>query len=78
MAEKEESICGEVIDINYDKEIKQLNLELIKDENGTPIIKFQDWTGDGKDLFSVHIKEAIRLKSVIDSLVVEYLENMKE
>ncbi len=73
---KAKEICGTEKVINYDKKIKKLNLMLAKDEFGCPIIIFQDWTGvDSKDLFRLHIKEAIELKSDIDMLVINYLED---
>jgi poly(3-hydroxyalkanoate) synthetase len=56
-----------------DKRIKELNLELAKDSVGTPLIIIQDWTNE-KDIVRLHIKEAIELKSMIDRLVLDWLE----
>jgi len=74
------AICGETKDIMYDEKIKKLNLELVKDEIGTPLIIFQDWTNerDAKDILTLHIKETIELKSIIDNLVLAYTEDMLE
>lgn len=67
-------ICGSVQEIMYDPKIDKLNLELVI-ANGIPLIVFEDWTEDEtRNLFRLHIKEAIELKSVIDQLVVDYLE----
>lgn len=70
-----ESICGEVIDIMYDKKVKKLNLQLAKNETGAPVIILQDWTkkDESKDLVVLHLKEAIRLKAVIDNLVIDFI-----
>jgi len=69
---------GEVKEIRYDKKIGKLNLMLAED-NGIPLIIFQDWTGDeSKDLFKLHIKEAVELKSIIDNLIISYHELCRE
>ena len=72
-----EEICGEEIQIHYDKKVKKLNLEFAKDNIGSPVILLQDWTvkGTSKHLLTLHIKEAIQLKAVIDSIVVDYFEH---
>jgi hypothetical protein len=68
-----EEISGNSKEILYDKNVQVLNLELCKDKIGTPIIKLQDWSGeDSKDLLTLHINEAIELKSMIDVLVLEW------
>jgi len=66
-------------EIYYDKKIKKLNIELA-DDKGRPLILFQDWTKKSKckTLITLHIKEAIELKSIIDKLVVGYLEDKIE
>jgi len=71
---KKTEICGEVKEIHYDDVIKKLNLELAFDSIGSPIIVFQDWTkyNDSKDLFRLHIKEAVELKSMIDNLIIDW------
>jgi|GEM_PF-3427912 len=73
------NICGEVTDIFYDKDVRKLNLELVKDKIGTPMIIFQNWTGRKcTNLLTLHIKEAIELKSIIDKLVLDYTEHLIE
>lgn len=71
-------ICGETTDIIYDEHISKLNLELALDPIGTPVILFEDWTKKGKELFTLHIKEAIELKGMIDNLVVDYFMYLKD
>ena len=79
-----EEICGEVVEVMCDEKLKKLNLELGVSAIGTPVIIFQDWTEEekSKDFFTLHIKEAIALKSVIDNLIVDWhthqLENAKD
>lgn len=75
MVKKYKLICGHTKEINYDDKIKKINLELAYDNIGTPIIIFGDWTNKGKDLFTLHIKEAVELKSIIDNLIIDYHEN---
>lgn len=75
---KEQDLCGEEKEIFYDTKVKKLNLELCIDKLGTPIIRFQDWTGKkNKSLFQLHLKEAIELKSIIDNLFFDYVEREK-
>lgn len=64
----------------YDNKIKKLNLELGVDRIGTPLIQLQDWTkkNKSKPLVTLHIKEAIELKAVIDNLVFNYLDEDKD
>lgn len=85
----EEEICGEVIVNHFDKKIKALNLELVKVidkfNNFHYQIHFQDWTPVGKsktkvkgtNLVKLHLKDAIKLKSIIDSLIWDAMENEK-
>ena len=75
MKEQLKELCGETKELMYDKKIKLLNLELAIDEIGSPIIIFQDWTEKekSKDLFRLHIKEAIELKAIIENLGNDYL-----
>lgn len=75
MIEKEH--CGETKDLMYDDKVKKLNLELATDKNGSPVIIFQDWTDEenSKELFRIHIKEAMEIKSIMDNLVIDYVEN---
>ena len=77
---KEIEICGEYKELFYDKKVKILNLELAKDSIGSPIIIFQDWTkkNKSKELFRVHIKEAIEIKAIIDNLIIDYYEELLE
>lgn len=68
-------ISGEAIDIHYDKKINKLNIELAMSSLGGPIIIFQDYSNVGKsrDILTLHLKEAIALKSIIDNLVVDFI-----
>ena len=77
---KEIEICGEYKELVYDKKVKILNLELAKDSIGSPIIIFQDWTkkNESKELFMVHIKEAVEIKAMIDNLIISYYEELLE
>lgn len=70
------NVCGEEIDILWDKKVNKLNLELHITKDGCPQIKFQDWTkeGESKDILTIHLREAIKLKSIIDGLVLDYNE----
>jgi len=74
------AICGEVKQLCYDKKVDKLNLELAIDGIGCPVIIFEDWTkkNKSKELFRLHIKEAIELKAVIDNLIFDYVTLEKE
>lgn len=67
-------VCGEVVELWHDSKIKALNAELVVDEMGAPLIILQDWTQENKskDLVRLHIKDAIRLKAVFDSLIHDF------
>jgi uncharacterized protein (DUF2249 family) len=80
MQEKVIRLCGQVKELLYDHKVKNLNLQLVKDNTGSPIIIFEDWTNkeDGKELFRLHIKEAIELKSMIDNLIIDHNSNEKD
>jgi len=65
-------------DIFYDRKVSKLNLQLGTNTRGDPVIIFQDWNGEGEDLLTLHIKEAIELKSMIDVLMIDYLDDLKE
>jgi hypothetical protein len=70
---KIEEISGEYMDCHYSK-VHRLNIELAVDEIGTPILIFEDATKQGKEreLFRLHIKEAINLKSIIDNSIIDW------
>lgn len=74
---KEKNICGEGMDLGFDKKVKKLNLELVhvggnvKAGDGYYAIDLGDWTKSGRHLVRLHILDAIELKSVIDKLVYE-------
>ena len=70
---KYKEVCGEVIELHHDDKIDKLNAELAVDEIGTPVIILQDWTKEGKskDLVVLHVKDAMRLKAVFDSLLID-------
>jgi hypothetical protein len=75
--EKEEDICGEVIDIHHDKKVQKLNSQLVHvggdvtNGDGYYAIDISDWTKESKHLVRLHILDAISLKAVIDKLVFE-------
>jgi hypothetical protein len=74
---KEKDFGGQMLETCYDDNMTQLNLELKKICLGGNfsfyVIDFQNWTGKGKHLFRLHIKEALSLKSMIDELVYDAL-----
>lgn len=87
MKEEKKDICGEVIDLFQDKKINKLNFELAVLNNGTPVIILQDWTKENKsrDLVTLHLKEAVQLKAVIENLLLdatlfnkEYVEELMD
>ncbi len=78
MAERD--ICGEVIDLHHDSKITKLNVQLVheggdvKNGEGCHLIRLENWSKETpKILVTPHIKDAIRLKSVIDGLVYDAL-----
>lgn len=79
--EIEKPICGETVRIFFDKRFEEIDLELIrishdkKSKEGFYAIEFcgTDQKKKSKILLRLHIKEAIRLKSVIDNLVYDSL-----
>lgn len=76
-------VCGHVIDLHHDDKINKLNFELVRmtdkyenfDDDHNYLIKIQDWTKKGKTLVTLHLKDAIRIKSVIDSLIYDALKD---
>jgi hypothetical protein len=85
--EKYTEICGETMELHQDEKISLLNVELAVTKIGAPVIVLQDWTEKEKrkDLVVLHLKDAIKLKSVIDDLVTdatlferEYVEELME
>ena len=66
-------ICGEIKDLWFSKDNTKLNLQLVVDDTGCPIIIVEEWTPkidpendyDSKELFRMHLKEAIELKSIL-------------
>jgi len=77
---KYKEICGEVIDLFHDKKIDKLNAELAVTELGAPVIVLQDWTKEeeSEDLVMLHLKDAMRLKAVFDSLIIDATLHNKE
>jgi hypothetical protein len=73
-------ICGQTKDLLYDKKISRLNIQLGEDQIGAPILVFEDWTqkDKAKELFRMHIKEAMELKSIIDQLIFDYTDYQNE
>ena len=75
---------GHVMDLHFDGKCEKLNIGLgtIKEFDEMPCIIFEDWTGDEnaktKRFFVMHIKAALELKSIIDSLVFDYLWDKTE
>lgn len=69
---KDMDVCGQVTPICYDDWVKELNIQLVRRDgtDGYFVIKLQDWTrNNSTTLVTLHIKEAIELKSIIDNLV---------
>lgn len=67
-------ISGFDKEVQYDKKIKKLNLELALDDDANPVIIFQDWTKEGneKNILTLHLTECIEIKSIIDLLIFDY------
>lgn len=64
-------VCGHTMNSVQGLKSTTLNLELAVRSEGAPIIVFQDWDGEeSKDLFALHLHDAIKLKSIIDSLIL--------
>lgn len=69
-----ERLGGIEKEVLYDEEISKLNVQLVKGRIGEPLIILEDWSKKkSKLLLKLHIKEAIELKAIIDSLVFDYL-----
>jgi len=67
-------VCGEMKEVHYDHKYSYLGVDLSSDK-GTPIILFTGWRdGKPKELFRLHLKEAVELKSVIDNALVSYVQ----
>lgn len=66
-------ICGETKQILYDKNIKEIEFELFTDDNDIPLIAVNNNVGT---FFTLHIKEAIELKSIIDNLIIDYNQKL--
>jgi hypothetical protein len=69
---KVKHLGGHDIDIFYDKAVNQLTLELGLDGE-TPVIEL--WNKN-KLLLTLHIKEAIEITSIIEVLVLDYMEEL--
>jgi hypothetical protein len=78
---KREEITGISTDICYNNFKKtKLNIELVRVDLGDGQIyyeiEFSDWTKERtKRYFNLHIKEAIELKAMIDTLVYDAIIN---
>lgn len=86
---KQEPTAGEWIEISYDRDVKDLNFQLVRitppkrnkligDDDAYYCIRIEDWTGEGKPLVTLHIKEALAIKSIIDNLVYDAHEDRAE
>ena len=63
---------GNLIDLMYDANVSKLDVS-VREIAGVPCIVFEDASHEeSRDLFVMHIKEAIELKSVIDTLVLDW------
>ena len=77
--EKKHTVCGEWLEIFYDKKIDKLDFSLIEitdiDGGINYKIAIENVTNNmkPKKLVELHIKEAIEIKSIIDKLVYESL-----
>ena len=77
------NIMGQCKEIFYDAKVNNLNLELVRssfgDNNHFYCIQISDWTKKKEKVFvTLHIKEAIELKAIIDTLVYEAHEDALE
>lgn len=86
---KREEISGEEFENHYDSDNKTVNVQLIKvinEPSGNEYfeIHLQSYQKENKNvvkaktLLKLHIKDAIRLKSIIDTFVYESMENWIE
>lgn len=87
---KEQRICGHTKDIMFDGKVKKLNIELVRhywevETDGYYTLHFEDDTKKdkketilSKPLFVLHLGEATELKSIIDELIRDSLENETE
>lgn len=69
-------ICGIDKEIFYDSKYKKIYVELVI-KNDVPILQILEYETD-KVILELHMKEAIELKSVFDTLCFDYLWNLKE
>ena len=68
-------IGGYEREILYDKKNDNLDIELAYDKIDCPVLIFNVGKGDkAKEVFRLHIKEAIELKAIIDCLVADFHE----
>lgn len=73
---EDKTVMGHVFETMYDSKIDKLDVCLVN-RIGTPIISFQKYDTN-KVLFELHLKEAIELKAIIDRMVVDYMEEIKQ
>lgn len=73
---KVEYVCGEGKGIYYNGVWNHLNVDLAIDKlTKAPLLIFEICKGKkGKEVFRLHLKEAIELKSIIDNLTFDHLE----
>lgn len=83
--EKESGVCGETMEIFYDKKIDRLDFELIEvkskvDNKNYYKIAVNDMTDVNKPklLFKLHISEALEIKSIFDKLAYNSLFCLNE
>lgn len=76
---KIEVIGGKHFDIYYDRGIRTLSMDFAVNDIGSPLVIVSDWTGKkAKELFTLHLDEALELKSTIDSMVLEWINYLNE
>lgn len=67
-------VCGEMKEIHYDSRLAHIGIDLASDK-GTPIILFTGWKdGKPRELFRLHLKEAMEIKASIDNTLVAYIQ----
>ena len=79
MSKKTTLVSGEYKELFSSGKVKTISLDL-HDICGVPILKFLDCTNKNKskELFSLHITEAIELKAMIDKAILNFHWDMHE
>lgn len=80
---KRNNVSGIEMDLFYNKKKTKLNIELVRVDLGNDAIYYElDFTDDKKRFFTMHLKEAIELKAMIDCMIYDAtrdeMDNNKE